>query len=77
MPGIGEMLQKIRGKHGESQEELAKAINTTRQQIYRYEKGTQDITAIKLAKICQHYNISADELLGLKIPGEHPNDHQA
>lgn len=62
---LGDILKRIRIEHKESQEELAKAINTTRQQIRRYEKDEQEMTVSKITRICKHYKISADELLGL------------
>lgn len=62
---LGDILKRIRLEHGERQEDLAKVLNTTKQQIYKYEKGTQEMTVSKAAKICKHYKISADELLGL------------
>lgn len=47
------------------QEDTAKALKTTRQQIYKYENGLQEMTVSKLRDLCLYYNISADYVLGL------------
>lgn len=60
-----ERLRDIRMDRDETKEELAKKINTTRQQIRRYETGEQDMTVSKLKAICEHYRVSADYVLGL------------
>jgi len=47
------------------QEDTARALKTTRQQIYKYENGLQEMTVSKLRDLCLYYNISADYVLGL------------
>ncbi len=47
------------------QREIAALINTTQQQYSKIEKGISEITADKLIKLCQFYNVSADYILGL------------
>lgn len=61
---FGERLKKIRLQHNESQEELAKVLNTDRTTIFRYENGKTPQVPI-LKKIAVHYNISLDYLCGL------------
>lgn len=46
---IGEKIRFLRNKNNLSQEELAKALNTTKQAIYKYENGI--VTNIPLDKI--------------------------
>lgn len=46
---IGEKIRFLRNKNNLSQEELAKALNTTKQAIYKYENGI--VTNIPIDKI--------------------------
>lgn len=47
------------------QEDAAKAMQTTRQQLYKYESGIQEMTVSKLRALCLYYHVSADYILGL------------
>ncbi len=58
-------LKKMRKRAGENQKDLASAVGMTQAQISAIENGKQATTFDKLALICQHYNVSADYLLGL------------
>ena len=58
-------LKKLRKERGEQQKDLASAIGLSQTQISTIESGKQGTSFDKLAAICQHYNISADYLLGL------------
>lgn len=58
-------LKKLRKRSGEQQKELASAVGMTQAQISAIENAKQATTFDKLALICQHYNVSADYLLGL------------
>ena len=58
-------LKKLRKAGGEQQKDLAEAIGLSQTQISAIENGKQGTSFDKLAAICQHYNISADYLLGL------------
>ena len=58
-------LKKLRKAKGEQQKDLAAAIGLSQTQISAIENGKQGTTFDKLAAICQHYNVSADYLLGL------------
>lgn len=60
-----ERIRDLRIDSDETKDQLAEAIKTTRQQIYRYETGKQDMTTQKLKAICEHYGVSADYILGL------------
>lgn len=60
-----ERIKDIRTDKEETQSDLAKAIGTRQQVIYRYETGQNEITASRLKAICEHYGVSADYILGL------------
>lgn len=62
---IYERLKAIREDRDESQAEIAKVIGTTQQQIYKYEKGLQEMTISRLKTLCEYYQVSADYILGL------------
>lgn len=48
-----------------TQQKAAEIIETTQQQIHKYEKGLQEMTISKLKKLCEAYEVSADYILGL------------
>lgn len=58
-------LKKLRKANNEQQKELSEAIGLSQAQISAIESGKQGTSFDKLAAICQHYNVSADYLLGL------------
>ena len=58
-------VKKLREAYGEQQKELAEAIGATQATISDIENGRKATSFDRLAAICQHYNVSADYLLGL------------
>ena len=58
-------LKKLRKDRGEQQKDLAESIGLSQTPISTIESGKQGTSFDKLAAICQHYNVSADYLLGL------------
>lgn len=62
---IHERIKALREDRDISQKEVAEALNTTRQQIYKYESGQQEMTMSKLKALCDFYYVSADYILGL------------
>lgn len=58
-------LQEIRKLHNETQKDLSSIIGTQQTNISDMEKGTRTTTSENIAKICRHYHVSADYLLGL------------
>ena len=62
---IYERIKALRDDRDITQKELADYLNTTRQQIYKYETGQQEMTLSKLRSICEFYHVSADYILGL------------
>lgn len=62
---FGLRLRKLRSKSRETQKELAELLGVKPNQIGEMENGRGATTLPKLALLCEHYNISADYLLGL------------
>lgn len=61
---FGDRLKKVRLEHGENQEDLGMVLGLGKAQISEMERGKKTTTIEKFALICEHYNISADYLLG-------------
>lgn len=62
MDGIGERIKSARLREGFTQEELAKAINTTKAAISRYESGKRNPSNEVVKKIAEVLKISLVEL---------------
>lgn len=62
---IGEKIKEQRELHQQSQEDVAKAIGTTKQNIYKYENGLiANIPLDKIESLAQHFNVSPSYLAG-------------
>lgn len=61
---FGERLKTIRKQHHESQIALADLLEIKQSQVSLMESGNNSTTIEKLSIICDHYNVSADYLLG-------------
>lgn len=61
---FGDRLKKIRLEHDEKQEDLGEALGLGKAQVSEMERGKKTTTIEKFALICEHYNVSADYLLG-------------
>lgn len=64
MRGFPERLKELRGE--KTQQEIADEIGITNVSLLRYEKGERNPNIDILYKICKHYKVSADYLLGLE-----------
>ena len=62
---FSQRLQTLRKSAGENQETLGAVIGIGKTGVSEMENGRKTTTLDKLAVICQHYNVSADYLLGL------------
>ena len=62
---FSQRLQTLRKSAGENQETLGAVIGIGKTGVSEMENGRKTTTLEKLAVICQHYNFSADYLLGL------------
>lgn len=60
-----ERIRDIRLKSGETQQQIASLLETSQQAYLKYEKGVNEIPVWRIIKLCRHYNLSADYLLGL------------
>lgn len=58
-------LKDLREDHDLSQADIAKILETTRQQVSKWETGTQMMGIDKYIKLAKYYNVSVDYLLGL------------
>lgn len=61
----GLRLKRLRKEAGETQAELAAFLGVKPNQVVEMENGRKTTTFEKLVLICQHYQVSADYLLGL------------
>ena len=62
---FGQRLRELRKQKGETQGDLAAVLGIRKTQVSEMEIGNSSTTPEKLALICEHYQVSADYLLGL------------
>lgn len=67
---IGENLRRLRKDRGITQVELAKALSMPQGMISEYELGKARINGSLLAAFVAALNVSADEILGIRPPGQ-------
>lgn len=60
---IGKNVETVRGLHGESRRDLARALLTDYDGIYRLEMGHKDIDEDLVEAISRYYMISKEELM--------------
>ena len=61
MKCTGKRIKELRELAGESQEQLAAAINApNRETITRWENGSRDLKREHIIALSQHFNVSAD-----------------
>ncbi len=60
-----ERLKDIREDYDLTQTDIATLLETTRQQVSKWETGTQMMGVDKYIILAKHYNVSVDYLLGL------------
>lgn len=66
MKHTGKIIKELREKTGESQEQLAEALQApNRETIARWENGSRDLKREHIIAIAKHFNVSTDYLLGL------------
>lgn len=61
-------LKEFRLKYNLSQKQVAESIGIDQRQWSRYENGINEFPTRYLKQICEKYNVSADELLGIALP---------
>ena len=62
---FGQRVLEQRKKYGETQKALAAVMGVGDTQVIGIEHGRNTTTAERIARICEHYKVSADYLLGL------------
>ena len=62
---VFQRMKDLREDHDLSQEDIAKILQTTREQISKYETGKQMMGVDKYIKLAKYYNVSLDYLMGL------------
>ena len=62
---VYQRLKDLREDHDLSQEVIAKVLQTTQEQVSKYETGRQMMGIDKYIKLAKHYNVSLDYLTGL------------
>ena len=58
-------LKDLREDHDLTQTDIANLLKTTRQQVSKWENGTQMMGVDKYIILAKYYNVSVDYLLGL------------
>lgn len=65
---LGLILKNFRITNKLLQADIANITNKSTSAVSRYEKGEAEIPATVIIDICQHFNISIDQLLDIKHP---------
>lgn len=58
-------IKAEREDHDESQRDIAKILNIPQSQYWKYEARKNELPIRYLIKICEHYKVSADYLIGI------------
>lgn len=58
-------IAEARARKGWSQAELAKQINTTQQQVAKYESGRNDVKSSVMLRLSEVLEVSLNELMGV------------
>ncbi|MBD5161390.1 MAG: helix-turn-helix transcriptional regulator [Oscillibacter sp.] len=62
---FAQRVREVRKLHGETQKALGDCIGMKANNVSEMESGIKATTSEKIARICRHYHVSADYLLGL------------
>lgn len=65
MKHYAQILRDLREDKDETQKDIAELLNITRQQYSLYEKGYRSLPIDFLKPLCEHFNVSADYVLGI------------
>lgn len=60
-----ERLVRLRRESGKSQSDIALVLETTQQQISKYENEIQELPVRHLIKLAEYYGVSLDYIAGL------------
>lgn len=67
---VGGNIRRYREKSGLTQTQLAKKLKTTNSRISNWEQGLNNPPADMIAGICGALNVSASELLGIRLAAD-------
>lgn len=67
---IGDNIRKYREMNHLSQKQLASRLGITNSRVSNWEQGANNPPADMIADICEALNISASELLGVKLAAD-------
>lgn len=67
MKHYAQILRDLREDNDETQKDIADLLGITRQQYSLYEKGYRNLPIIFLKPLCEHFNVSADYVLGIRV----------
>jgi len=62
---VGMRIKHLRDQIGETQDDIAKLLGTSRPTVTRYENGKREPDFNTIVKLARHFNVSVDYLLGL------------
>ena len=62
---IYQRMKDLREDRDLSQEDIAKVLQTTQEQVSKYEAGRQMMGIDKYIKLAKYYNVTLDYLVGL------------
>ena len=70
---FGSNLQTLRKQHGLTQEDLAEALNVSRQTVSKWEQDTCYPETDKIVAICKRYSVSMDQLMFGELDQQEPS----
>lgn len=70
---FGQRIKALRQQAGETQSQLGELLSITKGRISEIESGNNTTSLDRVTLICEHYNVSADYLLGLT---DEPKPHK-
>lgn len=62
-----EYLRALREDKDLTQDQVAKILGTSQTMYARYERGANELPIRHLKTLCEFYNVSADDVLSIKI----------
>ncbi len=70
---VGDNIRKYREISGLTQKQLASRLNINNSRVSNWEQGANNPPADLIADICEALNVSASELLGVKLAADELN----
>ena len=76
MENYGKRITDLRKKHNLTQSELGEMLNVTPQAISKWENGLSEPDLGTLRKMCEIFNVTTDEMLGVDPIADSPKGAQ-